>query len=189
MKKFITNGVATLALLLAVTVGVKAQEKGKSEAQRPAFSLSVGPEAGIPVGSFNDYYKWSLGGSVQADYAILGKTLYVNLNTGFTNVFADDIPGVDDVQWIPVKAGLKYYPFQRNNLYVQGQAGVNFITNGPVGNKTASFTYTPQIGYLIPLGKGNYLDAAVKYDGNSRFVDGGGRADILAVRVAYTFGL
>jgi hypothetical protein len=189
MKKTIKAGVTTLALLLAVAVGVKAQTKGNSDSQRPSFSLSVGPEAGIPVGSFSDYYKWSLGGSVQADYAIIKKTLYVNLNAGFANVFADDIPGLDDLQWIPVKAGLRYYPFQRNNLYVQGQAGVNFITNGPIGNKTAAFTYSPQIGYLIPLGKGNYLDAGVKFDGNSKFVDGGDAANLIGLRVAYTFGL
>jgi hypothetical protein len=189
MKKTIKTGISTLALLLAVAVGVKAQTKGTVESQRPSFSLSVGPEAGIPLGNFNDFYKWSLGGSVQADYAIIGKQLYVNLNAGFANVFADDVPGLDDLQWIPVKAGLRYYPFHSNNLYVQGQAGVNFITNGPTGYKTAAFAYTPQIGYLIPIGKGNFIDAGVKFDGNTKFIDGGESANIIGLRVAYTFKL
>ncbi len=189
MKKMIKTGISTLALLLAVAVGVKAQTKGNSEPQRPSFSLSAGPEAGIPVGNFSDFYKWSLGGSVQADYAIFKKTLYVNVNAGFANVFAEDVPGLDDLQWIPVRAGLRYYPFQSNNLYVQGQAGVNFITNGPTGYKTAAFTYSPQIGYLIPIGKGNYLDAGVKFDGNSKFVDNGESANLIGLRVAYTFKL
>ncbi|MVT10591.1 hypothetical protein [Chitinophaga tropicalis] len=189
MKKTIKAGIATLALLLGVTIGTKAQTKETKGSDRPALLLSAGPEAGIPLGNFGDFYKWSLGGSVQGDLAIFQKTLYVNLNAGFTNVFADDLPGVDDVQWIPVKAGLKYYPFKSNNLYVQGQAGVNFITSGPSGYKTAAFTYSPQIGYLIPLGKGNFLDAGVKFDGNTKFIDGGEAANVIGIRVAYAFGL
>lgn len=189
MKKIIKAGVATLALLVAAVVGVKAQTKGNGEPQRPSLYMSVGPEAGIPVGSLNDNYKWSLGGSVQADYAIVKKTLYVNLNAGFTNIFKEDVPGANDLQWIPVKAGLRYYPFQSNNLYVQGQAGVNFLTGGPAGYKTATFAYSPQIGYLIPLGKGSYLDAGVKFDGSTRYIDGGNAANLIGLKVAYAFKL
>jgi hypothetical protein len=189
MKKMIKAGATTVALLLAIAVGVKAQTKSEGEPERPAFMLSVGPEAGVTVGSFNNYYKWSLGGSAQADYAIIGRSLYVNLNAGFTNVFKDDVPGVKDLQMIPVKAGLRYYPFHSNSLYVQGQAGVNFLTNGPGGYKSTSFAYTPQVGYLLPLHNGGYIDAAVKLDGNARFVDGGESANLIGIRLAYGFKL
>jgi hypothetical protein len=187
MKKTMKTGIAILALMMGLAIGVNAQSKN----ERPGLILSVGPEAGVPVGNLSDYYKWSLGGSVQADLAIIKKTLYVNLNAGYTNVFADYSLGADDLRLIPVKAGLKYFPVHNLNLYVQGQAGVSFITNStsPLTNKSAAFVYTPQIGYLIPLGKGNYLDAGVKFDGNSKFVDGGQSSNLIGIRLAYAFGL
>lgn len=189
MKKTIKKGLVALSLVLGLAISANAQRKS----ERPAFLLSAGPEAGITTGSWNDAYKWSLGGSVQGDLAIVKRTLYVNLNAGFTNVFADNsVPNGNDLQLIPVKAGLRYYPF-KFNLYVQGQAGVTFITNsnsdgfaGKSANyKSAAFVYSPQIGYLIDLGKGSYLDAAVKFEGNSAFVDGGDPNSLLGVRVAY----
>jgi len=192
MKKRVMKGLVTLGLFLAVAVGVKAQSKDdKVTTDRPAFLLSVGPEAGIPLGNLKDHYNWTLGGSVQADYALVKRTLYINLNAGYTNIFADNTPGLDDLQLIPVKLGVKYYPFSNNNVYVQGQAGVSFITNSTsvYNDKSAAFVYTPQIGYLIPLGKGNYLDAAVKFDGNSKFVDGGTSNNVIGIRVAYAFKL
>lgn len=189
MKKTIKKGLVTLGLLLVAAIGVKAQSKDeKVTTDRPAWLISVGPEAGIPLGSLHDFYNWTLGGSAQADYAVLDRKLYVNVNAGYTNIFADNsVPGLDDLHLIPVKVGLKYYPFGVN-VYVQGQAGVSFLTNSGA-DKSAAFVYTPQIGYLIPLGKGNYLDAAVKFDGNSKFVDGGNSNNILGIRVAYAFKL
>lgn len=187
MKKTIMTGIAALTLVMGLAIGANAQSKN----ERPGLILSAGPEAGIPVGNWNNYYKWSLGGSVQADLAVIKKTLYVNLNAGYTNVFADYTTSANDYQLIPVKAGLKYFPVSKLNLYVQGQAGVTFITNSttPFNNKSAAFVYSPQIGYLIPLGKGNYLDAGVKFEGNSKFVDGGESSNLLGIRVAYAFGL
>lgn len=188
MKKTIKKGLVTVGLLLAAVIGVKAQSKdGKVSTDRPAWLISVGPEAGIPLGSLHDFYNWTLGGSAQADYAILNRTLYVNVNAGYQNIFADNTPGLSDLHLIPVKVGLKYYPFGAN-VYVQGQAGVSFLTNSGL-DKSAAFVYTPQVGYLIPLGKGNYLDAAVKFDGNAKFTDGGSANNVLGIRVAYAFGL
>jgi hypothetical protein len=189
MKTTIKKGLVTLGIVLGLAITVNAQSK----TERPAFLLSAGPEAGLPVGNWNNNYNWSLGGSVQADLAIVKKTLYVNLNAGFTNVFADNgLASNKDLQLIPVKAGLRYYPVNNLNLYVQGQAGVTFLTNTPAtfdgktaDYKSAVFVYSPQIGYLIDLGKGSYLDAAVKFEGNSAFVDGGDPANLLGVRVAY----
>jgi hypothetical protein len=187
MKKTIKVGIAALCLIMGLAMGTQAQTKN----ERPALILSAGPEAGIPVGNWNDYYNWSLGGSVQADLAIIKKTLYVNLNAGYNNVFAKDIAGVNDLQLIPVKLGLRYYPVNKLNLYVQGQAGVTFITNStsPFNDKSAAFVYSPQIGYLIHLSKGSYLDAGVKFEGNSKFVENGESSNLIGLRVAYAFGL
>lgn len=88
---------------------------------------------------------------------------------------------------IPVKAGLKYFPVK--NLYIQGEAGVSFIVNKSKidADKSASFVYAPQVGYLIPLGKGNYLDAGFRFESNSKFYNNGSQANFLGLRVAYAF--
>lgn len=196
MKKTIKTGIMGLALLTTFALTSKAQSTdngtpAKATAERPRFLLSVGPEANLPLGDFKDAYDWSIGGSVQGDYAILKKDLYVTLNAGYSNFFAKDIAGFspEDLQIIPVKAGLKYYPVA--NFYVQGQAGAAFIANKSdvFADKSAVFAYSPQVGYLFHLGNGSYLDAGVKFEGYSKFSDEGKSSNFIGLRVAYAFGL
>ncbi len=196
MKKTIKTGIMGLALLTAFALTTQAQSTdngtpAKTTTERPRFLLSVGPEANLPLGDFKDAYDWSIGGSVQGDYAILKKDLYVTLNAGYANFFAKDVAGFspEDLQIIPVKAGLKYYPVA--NFYVQGQAGAAFAVNkSDVGaDKSAVFAYSPQVGYLFNLGNGSYLDAGVKFEGYSKFNDGGKSSNFIGLRVAYAFGL
>lgn len=198
MKSVFKTGIVAAALLLGATI-TNAQTTGTDNSSKTSTStdgrpkgivLSVGPEAGLPVGNFKDVYKWSFGGSVQADFPIVNHDLYASVNAGYDQYFAkNDVPGAKDLRMIPVKAGLKYFPYK--NLYVQGLAGVNFLTNkNDIGSdKSAVFTYSPQIGYLIPLGGSNYLDAGVKFEGNSKLVSGGSSANQFGIRVAYAFGL
>jgi len=197
MKKTIKTGMLGLALLTAFAFTTQAQttdnpSSNDNDGQRPAILLSVGPEANLPLGDFKDVYDWSIGGSVQGDFAILKRDLYATVNAGYANFFAkDDLPGIspNDLQIIPVKAGLKYYPV--SNFYVQAQAGAAFLANkSDVGaDKSAVFAYTPQVGYLFHLGNGSYLDAGVKFEGYSKFADGGKSSNFLGLRVAYAFGL
>ncbi|GAA4807946.1 hypothetical protein GCM10023231_41510 [Olivibacter ginsenosidimutans] len=186
IMKTISKITSIIVTILAIfTYTANAQE------DRGGFRLSVGPEVGLPIGNFGDFYDWNLGGSIQGELPILNNDLYVTLNAGFNNFFAKDIKGVsgEDLQLIPVKAGLKY--FVVNNFYVQGEAGASFVTNkDDVGaTKSAAFIYAPQIGYLFPLGGKNYLDAGVRFEGNSKFVDGGSSNNFFGLRIAYSFGL
>lgn len=192
MKKTIKTGIMGLLLLTGLTLSSKAQDASKKvTAERPTFLLSVGPEANLPLGDFKDAYDWSIGGSVQGDYAILKRDLYVTLNAGYSDFMAKDIAGFSakDLQLIPVKAGLKYYPV--SNFYVQAQAGAVFIANKSdvLADKSAAFAYSPQVGYLFHLGNGSYLDAGVKFEGYSKFADGGSSNNVIGLRVAYAFGL
>jgi len=197
MKKTIKTGIVGLALLTAFALTTQAQStdngtptKAAATTERPRFLISVGPEANLPLGDFKDAFDWSIGGSVQGEYAILKRDLYVTLNAGYTNFFAKDIAGftTNDLQIIPVKAGLKYYPV--GNFYVQGEAGAAFVGNkSDIGaDKSAVFAYSPQIGYLFPLGNGSYVDAGVKFESYSKFNDGGKSSNFLGLRVAYGFG-
>ena len=183
MKKIFKVGAVALALLVGFTTTTQAQ----SVDSKPGIILSVGPDANLPVGDFKNGYNWSIGGSIQGDFAIVKRALYVTVNAGYDNFFA--VNSGQNLELIPVKAGLKYYPVK--NLYVQGTAGVSFLTNkSDLGaDNSAVFAYSPQIGYLIPLGGKNYLDAGVKFEGDSKFYNNGTSANFLGLHVAYAFGL
>ena len=185
-------GLAALALLgfLAYSGKTKAQDAPKSS--KHEVRLSVGPDAGVPVGDLSNAYNWNIGGSVQADIPIV-QSLYVTVNAGYDNfIIKDEIKkqGGVNMQLIPVKAGLKYFP-AGNIFYLQGEAGVSFLANKTDlgANKSTAFVYAPQIGALIPLAPRNYLDVGFRWESTSSFYDGGSYANFLGLRVAYSFGL
>lgn len=178
-----------IKIIIAVVVTVwstAAMAQLKNSVPGKGVRLSVGVETGVPVGKFNKGTQWNLGGSVQADFNLVKRVLFVTANAGYNNFFTENNTK-GDIQLIPVKAGLKYFPVK--NLYIQGEAGVSFIANKSKidADKSASFVYAPQVGYLIPLGKGNYLDAGVRFESNSKFYNNGSQANFLGLRVAYAF--
>lgn len=189
------------ALILAfagLSFGAKAQTATtttKTSTSSNGVILSIGVDAGLPTGSFKDAYNWNLGGSIQADIPVISNSLYVTVNAGYDNVFGKkniDGLGVDatNVQLLPVKAGLKYFIVP--HFYVQGEAGASFLLNKSDLNadKTAAFVYAPQVGYQFPLGGKSYLDAGVRYEGNSSFYNSGDNApkfNFVGLRVAYAF--
>jgi hypothetical protein len=159
-----------------------------------AIRLSIGPDAGFPVGSLSDTHNWNLGGSVQADFPI-ATGLDVTANAGFNNFFGKDYTvgpvtaKYTDISLIPVKVGLKYFPVE--NFYVQGEAGASFIANkNKIGaTESTAFTYAPQIGVLFPVGNKNYIDAGIRYESNTKFYTNGNSNNFFGVRVAYAFDL
>jgi len=191
MKTSIKISVLTLSLAALFTVKSNAQSADKGTISGSGIRYSIGVETGIPTGSLNSSYKWNLGGSVQADIPVLENKLYATINAGYNNIFAesDDIIKVNDIHLIPVKAGLKYFIIP--TVYVQGEAGVAFINNKSYlgDNKSAAFVYAPQAGILFPVGDKSYIDAGVRYEGNSKFSNNGSSNNFLGLRVAYAFNL
>ncbi|CAM3942928.1 Outer membrane protein beta-barrel domain-containing protein [Pedobacter westerhofensis] len=190
MKNSIKRSVLALSFLAFFAISANAQEsEPKTVTYGSGIRLSVGADAGLPVGNFSNAYKWSIGGSVQADFPIIQDQFYYTVNAGFNNVFADNSNTGPDLQLIPVKAGLKYFPVK--NFYVQGEAGATFVTNkSDAGfSKSTTFAYAPQIGYLFNVGNRNSLDVGFKYENTSKFYDGGSSNGLLGLRVAYSFGL
>ena len=156
--------------------------------------LSVGADAGIPTGNLSNNYNWSLGGSVQADIPVVSNQLFVTVNAGYNNIFGKkniDGSGFDqpNIQLLPVKAGLKYFPV--SHFYVQGEAGAAFLLNKSDlagDDKSAAFLYAPQIGYQFPLGGKSYLDAGIRYEGTTKFSSVyNDKVNFFGLRVAYAF--
>jgi hypothetical protein len=175
------------ALLVSAAISTQAQTK--------EFRLSVGPDFGLPISDLSKGYNWSVGGSVQADIPVI-KNGYVTVNAGYRDIFSksgSEFTGStgQDLQTIPLKAGVKYF-FVDNFLYVQGQAGATILANknSAQADKSAAFTYSPQIGVLVKLTNKNYLDAGFYWESTQSFWNNGpGTLNTLGLRMAYTLGL
>ncbi|HTD40821.1 MAG TPA: hypothetical protein VK671_09390 [Mucilaginibacter sp.] len=190
MKNSIKISVAAIALLSFFGLRSNAQTTtSKTESYASGIRLSVGADAGIPVGSLKNAYDWNLGGSIQGDFPILKNQLYATINGGYSNFFAKSQYTIPDIHLIPVKAGLKYFIIKQ--VYIQGEAGVSFLTNkNDVGaDKSTVFVYAPQAGVLLNVGGKNYIDAGFRFESNQKFFDGGSTSNFLAIRVAYAFNL
>ena len=188
------------ALVLAFAgfaFGAKAQTTSTSTTKTTTSNgviLSVGVDAGIPTGNLSNSYNWNLGGSVQADIPVIQHQLFVTVNAGYNNVFGKknlDGTGIDatNIQLLPVKAGLKFFPV--SNFYIQGEAGAAFSLNkSDLGfTNSAAFLYAPQIGVQFPLGGKSYIDAGVRYEATTKFnstIDDS-KVNFFGLRVAYAF--
>jgi hypothetical protein len=158
------------------------------------FRLSVGPEFGLPIGNLSDAYSWIYGGSIQADIPIVNN-LYAVVNFGYQDAqvktnSAENFPH-RNLQLIPAVAGLKYFVFS-DLIYIQGTAGATILGNHSAAgaDKTAGFTYSPQVGVLLKLALKNYIDAGFYFQQTQSFWnDGGGNVSSLGLRLAYSLGL
>lgn len=185
------------ALLVSFVFASKAQT-GPTGSSTPAgggaakeWRLSVGPEAGLPIAGFSNAYNWSFGGSVQLDIPVASK-LFVTVNAGYDDLLAKngEFPG-QNLQLIPLKAGLRYF-FIGDLVYGQAQAGATLLANksDAFADKSAGFTWTPQVGVLLKLAEKNYLDVGFRYESVvNGFYNGGTNLSTLGLRVAYSFGL
>jgi hypothetical protein len=194
MKNLFKMTVVVIALSIVTALNAEAQttdnNDGKSN-NRSGVIMNIGPESGIPIGSLSDRYGWNFGGSVQADIPVWKNQLYVTTTAGLNNLFVKDSYTVNqnDLLMLPVKVGLKFYPV--GSLYIQGEAGASFLLNKNESgyDKTASFSYSPSVGYQFAFSKGQYLDADVKFEGNTKFTTNGHANNFIGLRVAYGFGL
>lgn len=187
------------ALILAfagLTVGAKAQTastSAKTSSSSNGVILSVGVDAGLPSGNLSNGYNWNLGGSVQADIPVVNQ-LFVTVNAGYNNLYGKDNAygtglKATNIQLLPVKAGLKFFPV--NNFYIQGEAGAAFSLNkSDLGfDNSAAFVYAPQVGVQFPLGGKSYIDAGVRYEATTKFnstIDNS-KINFFGLRVAYAF--
>jgi len=192
------------ALVLAFAgfaLGAKAQTtttsttSSKTSTGPNGIVLSVGVDAGIPTGNLNNSYNWNIGGSVQADIPVIPHQLFVTVNAGYNSIQGKKniggVTGLDatNIQLLPVKAGLKFFPI--NHFYIQGEAGAAFLLNKSDLNddKSTAFVYAPQVGVQFPLGGKSYIDAGVRYEATTKFnsaIDDS-KVNFIGLRVAYAF--
>jgi hypothetical protein len=190
-----TLKISTLVLAFAgLASGAFAQTSTTKTTTSNGVILSVGVDGGIPTGTLNNTYDWNFGGSVQADIPLLPHQLFVTVNAGYDNFFGKkNINGTGinatDIQLLPVKAGLKYFP--AGNFYIQGEAGAAFLLNKSSLNDDngTAFVYAPQVGYQFPLGGKSFIDAGVRYEATTKFNSAisNSTVNFVGLRVAYAF--
>ncbi|WP_185966042.1 hypothetical protein [Flavobacterium sp. ZT3R18] len=156
------------AIALLFANNSQAQETKNYE---QGFRVGIGLNGGLPTN--NDTYDWSLGGDVRLQYDFSKKTS-VTLTTGFTNLFID--PNVNDLGFIPVKAGFKAFVWE-DQFYIMGEVGGGFaVTNGYDEN---TYIWSPGIGYVNKA-----IDVSLRYEAYTEY-----DTDQIALRVAYGFKL
>ena len=171
--------ISALALAFAAfTFSAKAQTTtptttSTSTTTASGIRYSIGVDAGLPTGQLSNSYNWNIGGSLQVDIPVVSNKLFVTVNAGYDNIFGKkniDGSGVDvqNIELLPVKAGLKY--FLVGNFYVQGEAGAAFVLDKTKidANNSAAFIYAPQLGYQFQLGGKSYIDAGVRYEASTK---------------------
>ena len=188
-----TLKIAALVLAFAgLSYSAKAQTTPTSTSTTTPSGIrySIGVETGVPVSNFKDSHKWNLGGSVQADIPVASQ-LFATVNACFNNFFGKTIAGVKapNVQWLPVKAGLKFFPVA--NFYIQGEAGAAFLLNkaDTYNDKSTAFVWAPQIGVQFPVSaSGNFIDAGIRYESTSNYVTNiDSKVKFVGLRLAYGF--
>lgn len=145
------------------------------------FKLSVGVEAGLPLGDLKEGTSFGIGGSAMGEYAAaenLGLTLSAGYLT-FSGKTVEDVKG-PSLNIIPVLVGAKYHFNEK--FYGHAQLGMSFasVKVEGVSASTSAFTYAPTIGFT----PSENIDIAVKYQSYSK---GGGTTSFLGLRVAYVF--
>jgi len=178
MKKFF----AIVCLGTLVTFSANAQKKD-SKKDADGTTLSVGVEAGLPIGDFKDGYKLGIGGSLKAAFPIIEKGA-ITANAGYMTFSGKDLGGgvkLSSYNAIPVKAGFRYTLVEALN--VEPQIGYTFgSVSGAKASDVSGFTWALNAGYVI----NKMIDVSARYESISTK---GNSTGFIGLRVGYTFSL
>ncbi|RLJ79960.1 hypothetical protein [Pedobacter alluvionis] len=170
-----------IAFLLSSPVLLKAQNSP---------GIGVAAEIGLPSGNFSNLSGIGLGASVKADLPV-AESFAITLNAGFMNFFgrSNQLFNVQDLTYIPVKAGLKYQLSE--SFYAEGQLGAALPLNK---DQRTLFAWSPGIGNQFKLSGGNKLDLGIRYEAwtGRNNIAGLNKSDskgFVGIRFAYLFGL
>jgi len=161
--------VTSIAILFFMPLALKAQSNS---------TIGFGAEIGLPSGNFSGISGIGVGASVKADFPI-AENFALTVNGGFMNFFGkrNQIFKIQDLTYLPVKAGLKYQFGE--SFYAEGQVGAALPLNN--GQKTL-FVWSPGIGNQFKLSGGNKLDFGIRYEAWT------GKNDVVVINKSNTKG-
>ena len=175
MKKLLL----TLAIAGGITLSGFAQSTTTttSAPSNSGGKFSIGAEAGLPVGDISEVYSVVIGGSIKYELPVAKQT-YFTISAGY-NAFLlksefKELGISSTANFIPIKAGIKYYSSE--NFFLEGQLGAVFNTEQGGGH---AFVWAPGIGYTFAGG----FEAGFRYEGWTN----GSTTGQLGLRLAYRF--
>jgi hypothetical protein len=171
------------ALLCAFSSKLFAQTSTASSSD--AGRLSIGIDAGLPVGNAHDAYSLAIGGDLKYSHPV-STNLSISLSGGYTELIGKDFNysytngstsialggRVNNLGVVPVKVGIRY---GTNGFFGEAQFGAAFISQGG----GTAFAYSPGIGYAFD---GDF-EMGVRYEGWER----NGTTGQVALRLACSF--
>jgi hypothetical protein len=153
--------VAVLFFVAAVTVPASAQGK---------FSLSIGGDVLVPMGTFGDAYSIGFGGSARGEYAFTPE-VSGGATVGYYTWTAKDVPAGDSkpkFSGVPVRVYGKYFFMPPNTPRVYGmvELGLFFWSSSVASYSTtgSDFNFAPGVGIEIPAGDKVKMDLSARYD-------------------------
>lgn len=166
-----TLGILIIALFSTSAFSQEITGTGNPEINNydQGFRFGIGVSAGMPT---DNNYDFALGADARLQYDLTQKSS-LTLTSGYTHLFLDN--GGEDLGFIPVKAGFKY--FVGESVYLAGEAGAGI----PVTNDytKTTFLWSPSIGWANDV-----IDISARYEGMNDF-----GTDQVALRIAYGFKL
>lgn len=91
--KKIMKQIFKITIAMAIMVySTNAMAQLKNSTHGKGTRLNVGLETGVPAGKFNTGIQPNSGGSVQADFNVVKRVLFVTANTGYNNFFTEKMP-------------------------------------------------------------------------------------------------
>lgn len=168
------NTFLLLALSCMFTVASAQTVRRSSSAAPNKSGFSVGLEAALPVGENAKPYGSVIGGSLQYE-AKPDPELGITVSGGYLSYQIKEKYGSGNVGFVPLMAGVKYYPSPEVFFHAQLGAAV-----GAKSGQGTSFAYAPGIGYKFSP----TVDAELKYLGISNKA---GSINNVGVRLGFNF--
>nr|WP_294793731.1 hypothetical protein [uncultured Mucilaginibacter sp.] len=165
MKKYFFT-----TLLLAITAFTcLAQEEGR---------MSIGVDAGIPLGASAEDFASIIGGSLKAENPI-GDANLITISIGYSSLSAKSMLLGANIKppatiFTPLKIGLKHR--LAGPLFIEAQTGAAFEIRG---RRSTRFVYAPGLVCNI-----NKFDLGVRYEG---WVGSGGTISQVAARLGFSW--
>ena len=168
-------------LLAALSVVVAVTSFAQETPARRGLSVSIGPEAAFPIGTFKDFYKVGFGGSAKLNIPV-ATNIDVSFSAGYLGFSQKGLGMIDSISinknsftFIPFKGGVRFR--LDNGFYIEPQAG---YTQTKIKNAESAgyFTYAGNIGYLVK----RTLDIALRYEA---VASSGDDAKFIGLRIAY----
>jgi len=132
-----------------------------STAKSQQIIIGLAPEINLPTGNASSLSGVGFGGSLKAEIAIAEK--YAITANGGYNIFLTKRKlgtKLANMEAIPVKLGLKYYP--SSEFYIEGQGGAAIHTGA---SSRTSFVWSPGIGTYFKAGSSNNkLEFGLRYE-------------------------